>query len=134
VDLEADIDVACEGIDGLPLGLVGKAAEALRIERRELVRDVHEAGQLLGAEPCRRSRQLERVFPERGRSGRKRRHRTVEVQRLGGGDDGQHRRRVAGGGGGVKRQTSAGIPQYPPALAVKVPFTPPSLETAVEWR
>jgi hypothetical protein len=90
VNLEAGIDVAGKGVDRRPLGLLRKAPEALRVELRETVGDVHQRAELLRRHLRRRLRKLQRVFFEDRPGDWNRRHRPLVVQCLGRRDDRDH--------------------------------------------
>ena len=87
--VEAAIDVAGEGADRGTLVGLGEALEALVVERREVVGDVHQLAQPGGPELRRGAGEAAGVGGE-ARLGRDLVERRVEIERLGGGEQDQH--------------------------------------------
>jgi hypothetical protein len=87
--VEAAIDVAGEGADrGALLGLA-EGLEALVVELRQRLRNMHQFAKPLGAKLRRRARDAARLGGE-ARLARRVLERRGEIERLGGGEEDQH--------------------------------------------
>ena len=92
--VEPDVSVAVEhqrrllGVGGCERGR--KRPEALKVEVRQLVRQLHRPGQVPAAKPARHFHQHFRLFEEFGLAVFTRRGLGFEIQFLGGRDDGKH--------------------------------------------
>ena len=99
--LEADIDVAGEGVEGGPLGLLLESAETRRIKLGELGRNVHQGAELRFGELRRGGGEAVRVVGEAGGGRLERRDGTLIVERLRRGDDCEHPWPLESGGATV---------------------------------